>query len=49
MDRNFPVLGVIDWEGASTVPWELVEIPLIWGLSLKKWMLFRPMIQTVSH
>ncbi|CEL03983.1 hypothetical protein ASPCAL05117 [Aspergillus calidoustus] len=28
VDESFAVLGVIDWEGACTVPWELVEPPL---------------------
>lgn len=28
MDVSFKVLGVIDWEGACTVPWELFEPPL---------------------
>ncbi|RHZ43885.1 uncharacterized protein CDV56_102637 [Aspergillus thermomutatus] len=28
VDESFRVLGVIDWEGACTVPWELVEPPL---------------------
>ncbi|KNG83431.1 hypothetical protein ANOM_009700 [Aspergillus nomiae NRRL 13137] len=26
--NDFKILGIIDWEGASTVPWELVEPPL---------------------
>ncbi|CAH0023452.1 unnamed protein product [Clonostachys rhizophaga] len=25
--KNFDVLGVIDWEGACTVPWELIDSP----------------------
>ncbi|KAL5365393.1 hypothetical protein BJX96DRAFT_181678 [Aspergillus floccosus] len=28
VDDKFRILGIIDWEGASTVPWELVEPPL---------------------
>lgn len=28
VDENFDVLGIIDWEGASTVPWEFVQFPL---------------------
>lgn len=28
VDGSFGVLGVIDWEGACTVPWEIVEPPL---------------------
>lgn len=28
IDESYRVLGVIDWEGACTVPWELVEFPL---------------------
>ncbi|ROW13615.1 hypothetical protein VPNG_04560 [Cytospora leucostoma] len=28
VNRWFDVLGVIDWEGAHTVPWELVHAPL---------------------
>ncbi|KAK3368594.1 hypothetical protein B0H63DRAFT_441835 [Podospora didyma] len=28
VDSSYNILGVIDWEGASTVPWELVEFPL---------------------
>jgi hypothetical protein len=26
--NRYNILGVIDWEGACTVPWELVEFPL---------------------
>ncbi|KIH91085.1 hypothetical protein SPBR_01926 [Sporothrix brasiliensis 5110] len=26
-DANFDVLGIIDWEGACTLPWELVRFP----------------------
>lgn len=26
-DENFSVTGIIDWEGARTVPWELVAFP----------------------
>lgn len=28
VDHRYRILGVIDWEGACTVPWELVEFPL---------------------
>ncbi|KAL2169452.1 hypothetical protein VTG60DRAFT_5996 [Thermothelomyces hinnuleus] len=28
VDQGYNILGVIDWEGACTVPWELVEFPL---------------------
>ena len=28
VDSAYNILGVIDWEGACTVPWELVEYPL---------------------
>jgi aminoglycoside phosphotransferase (APT) family kinase protein len=28
VDDRYRILGVIDWEGACTVPWELVEFPL---------------------
>lgn len=28
VDEEFQVLAIIDWEGASTVPWELIEFPL---------------------
>lgn len=28
VDKDYAVLGIIDWEGASTLPWELVEYPL---------------------
>jgi Phosphotransferase enzyme family len=28
INQRYRVLGVIDWEGACTVPWELVEYPL---------------------
>lgn len=28
VDQQYNVLGVIDWEGACTLPWELVEFPL---------------------
>lgn len=28
VDDEYNLLGVIDWEGAHTVPWELVELPL---------------------
>ena len=31
VDEQFKVLSVIDWEGASTVPWELVQLPLFLG------------------
>lgn len=27
VDENFNVTGIIDWEGACTVPWELVAFP----------------------
>lgn len=27
VDRDYAILGVIDWEGACTVPWELVAFP----------------------
>jgi len=27
VDKNFSVAGIIDWEGACTVPWELVAFP----------------------
>lgn len=27
VDENFSVTGIIDWEGACTVPWELVAFP----------------------
>ncbi|KAJ4383105.1 hypothetical protein N0V85_008510 [Neurospora sp. IMI 360204] len=29
---DFAVRGVIDWEGATTVPWELVDAPTATGL-----------------
>ncbi|GAB0137239.1 hypothetical protein EsDP_00005515 [Epichloe bromicola] len=28
VDSNYTIQGVIDWEGACTMPWELVEPPL---------------------
>lgn len=28
VDEEYAVLGIIDWEGASALPWELVEHPL---------------------
>lgn len=28
VDDQYRTVGVIDWEGACTVPWELVELPL---------------------
>jgi hypothetical protein len=28
VDHEYRILGIIDWEGACTVPWELVEFPL---------------------
>ncbi|KAI1110159.1 kinase-like domain-containing protein [Nemania sp. NC0429] len=28
VDNDYKVLGIIDWEGACTLPWELVEYPL---------------------
>jgi hypothetical protein len=28
VDDNYKVLGVIDWEGAHSIPWELLEFPL---------------------
>ncbi|XMA14002.1 hypothetical protein WAI453_006793 [Rhynchosporium graminicola] len=28
VNDRYRILGVIDWEGACTVPWELVEFPL---------------------
>jgi hypothetical protein len=28
VDNNYKVLGIIDWEGACILPWELVEYPL---------------------
>lgn len=28
VDNDYNVLGFIDWEGACTLPWELVEFPL---------------------
>jgi hypothetical protein len=28
VDENFRVLAALDWEGASTVPWEVVGPPL---------------------
>ncbi|KFY68165.1 hypothetical protein V498_10727 [Pseudogymnoascus sp. VKM F-4517 (FW-2822)] len=28
VDESYSVLGVIDWEGACTLPWELLEFPL---------------------
>lgn len=28
VNEEFKVLSVTDWEGASTVPWELVQLPL---------------------
>ena len=31
MDAGFNILGVIDWEGASTVPWKLVAFPLFFS------------------
>jgi hypothetical protein len=27
VDENFEVQGIIDWEGASTLPWELMDSP----------------------
>lgn len=32
VNKAFKVLSIIDWEGASTVPWELVELPLFLGI-----------------
>ncbi|RJE25089.1 Phosphotransferase enzyme family [Aspergillus sclerotialis] len=32
VDGSFRVLGVIDWEGACTIPWDLVEPPLFLGI-----------------
>jgi hypothetical protein len=31
VDDEYNLLGVIDWEGAHTVPWELVELPSFLG------------------
>ncbi|KAF2466622.1 uncharacterized protein BDR25DRAFT_327975 [Lindgomyces ingoldianus] len=28
VDNDYRILGIIDWEGACTVPWELIELPL---------------------
>lgn len=28
VDESYKVLGVIDWEGACTVPWEIIQPPL---------------------
>jgi len=28
VDHRYRILGIIDWEGACTVPWELMEFPL---------------------
>lgn len=28
VDDTYGILSVIDWEGASTVPWEIVEFPM---------------------
>lgn len=28
VDENYNILSIIDWEGAGTVPWEVVEFPL---------------------
>lgn len=28
VDQRYNILGVIDWEGACTLPWELVDFPL---------------------
>ncbi|KAL3469908.1 hypothetical protein BJX99DRAFT_251616 [Aspergillus californicus] len=32
VNPSFEVLGVIDWEGACTVPWEMVQPPLFLGI-----------------
>lgn len=32
VDPSWEILGVIDWEGTCTVPWEMVEFPLFLGL-----------------
>ncbi|KAL4931868.1 phosphotransferase family protein [Aspergillus undulatus] len=32
VNPSFEVLGVIDWEGTCTVPWEMVEPPLFLGI-----------------
>ncbi|KAB8256638.1 hypothetical protein BDV32DRAFT_161110 [Aspergillus pseudonomiae] len=32
LDNDFKILVIVDWEGASTVPWELVEPPLLLSL-----------------
>ncbi|KAL1849411.1 hypothetical protein VTK73DRAFT_9884 [Phialemonium thermophilum] len=31
VDKNFDLLGIIDWEGACTVPWELMDTPAFLG------------------
>ncbi len=28
VDQRYNILGIIDWEGACTLPWELVDFPL---------------------
>ena len=33
VDDDYKVLGVIDWENASTVPWEIVDFPLPLGIT----------------
>ena len=31
MDDIYNILGVIDWEDASTVPWEIIDYPMTFG------------------
>jgi hypothetical protein len=33
IDADYNILGVIDWEDASTVPWEAVEFPLFLSMT----------------
>lgn len=28
IDKRYNIIGIIDWEGACTLPWELVDFPL---------------------
>ncbi|KAL3454441.1 hypothetical protein BJX65DRAFT_260508 [Aspergillus insuetus] len=47
VDDCFRVLGIIDWEGACSVPWEVVEPPLFLAVScLALWMIPAIMMQT---
>jgi hypothetical protein len=38
VDSDYKIIGVVDWESASTVPWELVGFPLYLEAVLPQWM-----------